>query len=147
MIKTSNIMLNEWDNSGHPCLDSDLIGITFSFSAMSMILAVCLSYMAFITLKYLPFPWVEKISWRRKWLPTPIFLPGEFYGKMNLMGYNPWAHQEGSQGPDMALITKSQHDWAPNTFTFIPLLYPLDWEFWSQMGVKYCQMLFLHLRR
>ena len=20
--------------------------------------------------------WVRKISWRRKWLPTPVFLPG-----------------------------------------------------------------------
>ena len=22
-------------------------------------------------------PWVEKISWRRAWKPTPVFLPGE----------------------------------------------------------------------
>ena len=25
-------------------------------------------------------PWVEKISWRRKWQPTPAFLPGKFRG-------------------------------------------------------------------
>ena len=24
-------------------------------------------------------PWVRKIPWRREWLPTPIFLPGEFH--------------------------------------------------------------------
>ena len=24
-------------------------------------------------------PWVEKIPWRREWLPTPVFLPGEFH--------------------------------------------------------------------
>ena len=24
--------------------------------------------------------WVGKIPWRRKWLPTPIFWPGEFHG-------------------------------------------------------------------
>ena len=24
-------------------------------------------------------PWVRKIFWRREWLPTPIFLPGEFH--------------------------------------------------------------------
>ena len=23
-------------------------------------------------------PWVRKISWRRAWQPTPVFLPGEF---------------------------------------------------------------------
>ena len=25
-------------------------------------------------------PWVGKISWRREWQPTPVFLPGEFHG-------------------------------------------------------------------
>ena len=24
-------------------------------------------------------PWVRKIPWRRKWLPTPVFLPGKSY--------------------------------------------------------------------
>ena len=24
-------------------------------------------------------PWVHKIPWRREWLPTPVFLPGEFH--------------------------------------------------------------------
>ena len=27
--------------------------------------------------------------WRRKWLPTPVFLPGEFHGERNLVGYSP----------------------------------------------------------
>ena len=27
--------------------------------------------------------------WRRKWQPTPVFLPGEFYGQRNLAGYGP----------------------------------------------------------
>ena len=25
-------------------------------------------------------PWLVKIPWRREWLPTPVFMPGEFYG-------------------------------------------------------------------
>jgi len=25
--------------------------------------------------------WVRKIPWRREWLPTPVFLPGEFRGQ------------------------------------------------------------------
>jgi hypothetical protein len=29
-------------------------------------------------------PWIRKISWRRKWLPTPVFLPGEFHGQRSL---------------------------------------------------------------
>ena len=26
-------------------------------------------------------PWVRKISWRRAWQPTPVFLPGESHGQ------------------------------------------------------------------
>ena len=26
-------------------------------------------------------PWIMKIPWRRAWLPTPAFLPGEFHGQ------------------------------------------------------------------
>ena len=32
-------------------------------------------------------PWVGKLSWRRKWQPTPVFLPGEFHGQRSLVGY------------------------------------------------------------
>jgi len=31
-------------------------------------------------------PWVGKIRWRRKWLPTPVFLPGESHGQKSLAG-------------------------------------------------------------
>ena len=27
---------------------------------------------------------------RRKWQPTPVFLPGEFLGQRSLTGYSPW---------------------------------------------------------
>ena len=26
-------------------------------------------------------PWIGRIPWRRQWLPTPVFLPGEFHGQ------------------------------------------------------------------
>ena len=29
-------------------------------------------------------------SWRGKWQPTPVFLPGESYGQRSLAGYGPW---------------------------------------------------------
>ena len=32
-------------------------------------------------------PWVGKIPWRRKWQPTPVFLPGESQGQRSLAGY------------------------------------------------------------
>ena len=31
-------------------------------------------------------PWVRNIPWRRKWQPTPVFLPGESHGKGSLVG-------------------------------------------------------------
>ena len=31
-------------------------------------------------------PWVGKIPWRRKWQPTPVFLPGESHGQRSLAG-------------------------------------------------------------
>ena len=39
-------------------------------------------------------PWVGKIPWRREWLPTPVFLPGEFHGQRSLMGYSPQVLKE-----------------------------------------------------
>ena len=32
-------------------------------------------------------------TWRRKWQPTPVFLPGEFHGQRSLEGYSPCCHQ------------------------------------------------------
>ena len=40
------------------------------------------------------YPWVRKIPWRREWLPTPVFLPGEFHGQRSLVGYSSWSHKE-----------------------------------------------------
>ena len=34
-------------------------------------------------------PWVRKIPWRRKWQPTPVFLPGKSHGWRSLAGYSP----------------------------------------------------------
>ena len=39
-------------------------------------------------------PWVRKISWRRAWQPTPIFLPGESHGQRSLGDYSPWGGKE-----------------------------------------------------
>ena len=39
-------------------------------------------------------PWVGKIPWRRKWQPTPVFLPRKIHGLRSLAGYSPWGHKE-----------------------------------------------------
>ena len=41
--------------------------------------------------------WVGKIPWRRKWQPTPVFLPGKFHGQRSLVGYSQWGHKESDR--------------------------------------------------
>ena len=39
-------------------------------------------------------PGSRKIPRRRKWQPTPVFLPGKFHRQRSLEGYSPWGHKE-----------------------------------------------------
>ena len=50
-------------------------------------------------------PWVGKLLWRRKWQPTPVFLPGKFHGQRSLAGYNP----QGGKELDTNTGTHTQH--------------------------------------
>ena len=50
-------------------------------------------------------PWVGKITWRRKWQPIPVFLPGESQGQRSLAGYSSWGHKRVRHD----LVTKQQH--------------------------------------
>ena len=62
-------------------------------------------------------PWVRKIPWRREWLPIPVFLPGEFHGQRNLVGYSQWGHTESETIEWLTLsltIWKIQQCWCLN---------------------------------
>ena len=50
-------------------------------------------------------PWVRKIPWRRKWQPTPVFLPGEFHGQGSLVGYSAWGHKSQIRRNNYATTT------------------------------------------
>ena len=41
---------------------------------------------------------------RRKWQPTPVFLPGESQGQGSLVGFRPWGHTES----DPTEVTEQQ---------------------------------------
>ena len=57
--RTSGTMLSKSGERRHPCLVPDLRGTAFCFHPLSVMLAVGLSYMAFIMLRYVPsFPTV-----------------------------------------------------------------------------------------
>ena len=48
------------------------------------------------------YPSVEKIPWRRKWKPTPVFLPGKSHGQRILVGDSPL----GCKRVEHDLVTK-----------------------------------------
>ena len=39
-------------------------------------------------------PCVGKVPWKRKWQPTPVFLPGKSHGQWSLAGCSLWGHKE-----------------------------------------------------
>ena len=49
-------------------------------------------------------PWVMKIPWRRKWQPTPVFLPVKSHGQRSLVVYGLLSHNRVSHD----LVTKQQ---------------------------------------
>ena len=49
-------------------------------------------------------PWVGKLSWRRKWQPTPVFLPGKSHGQRSLASYSLWDCKESGHN----VATKQQ---------------------------------------
>ena len=48
--------------------------------------------------------WIGMIPWRRKWLPTVVFLPGEFHGQRNLVGYSPGGGKESDTTDGLTLV-------------------------------------------
>jgi hypothetical protein len=54
LARNSSTMLNRSGDNGHPCLIPDFRGNIFSFSPLSIMLAIGLSYVAFTMLRYFP---------------------------------------------------------------------------------------------
>ena len=78
-------------------------------------------------------PWVRKIPWRRKWQPTPVFLPEKFHGQRSLLGYSPWGHKQSDKTEQL-------------THTYIPTHMVKNDESlcsdWTQIAVWACNMTF-----
>jgi len=45
----------------------------------------------------------QEDPWKRAWLPTPVFLPGESHGQRSLVGYSPWGHKELDMNEQLTL--------------------------------------------
>ena len=77
--------------------------------------------------------------WRRKWQPTPVFLPGESQGRGSLVG----CHLSGHTDLDMTEATKQQQQTVPTVIGFLePALYvgwltpiPSTYSYWLTPGL------------
>ena len=52
-------------------------------------------------------PWIGKIPWRRKWQPTPVFLPGKAHGQRSLVGYSLGGHKVLKKKKKIRILDKS----------------------------------------
>ena len=73
-------------------------------------------YIYIHTYTYIIHSWEDPLE--GEWLPTPVFLPGEFYGQRSLVGYSPW----------------SQRQTQLSDFHFISCLYILFFRFFPHIG-------------
>ena len=62
--------------------------------------------------------WVQLFDqddpWRKKWQPTPVFLPEKFFGQRSLVGYSPKGHKESDTTEGL-----SRHTGSPSHFTLV----------------------------
>ena len=61
-----------------------IIRYTYSFKRASLVTQMVKNTPAMQETRFNP--WVGKIPWRREWIPTPVFLPGESHGLRSLAG-------------------------------------------------------------
>ena len=60
------------------------------------------------------------VSWRRKWQPTPVLLPGESHGRRSLVGYSPWVAKSRTRLSDFTFTF-----WVSSREKCFPLFYTL----------------------
>ena len=59
---------------------------------------------------------VWKSPWRRKWQPTPVFLPEKIPWTEGLVGYSPWDHRES----DTTKYTQQDRTWLKYYMSILP---------------------------
>ena len=67
---------------------------------------------------------LTSMHWRRKWQPTPVFLPGESQGGGSLVGYHQWGRRVGHNWSDLAAAAAAAMSMFPcySLSLFRPLL-------------------------
>ena len=55
-----------------------------------------------------------KMPWKRKWQPTPVFLPGESHGQRSLAGYSPWGRKKSDRTEQLSTPSLTYRCWSLN---------------------------------
>ena len=97
-------------------------------------------------------PWGRKILWRREWLPTPVFLPGEFHEQRSLVGYSPWGHKESDMTEwltlSISLLYFNSHYIIFNIFDRLVLLVSIClffFSFFSSLHFKFLVLIYFKI--
>ena len=101
------------------CFD---IQISSSFySSLHFLVSICL-------VKPLLFHYCHLTPWRRKWQPTPVFLPGESHGRRSLVGYGPQGPKESDTTERLHSLTHSMSFYSVSTVdTWCRILFSKPW--------------------
>ena len=91
----------------------------------------CLSFDLILSSR-LPLTWGSVVSfWRRKWQPTPVFLPGESCGQRSLVGCRLWDRTES----DTTEVTQQQQQ---PLFRVVPETYCFTLSLWNSLLYYSC---------
>ena len=55
-----------------------------------------------------------KMPWKRKWQPTPVFLPGKSHGHRSLAGYSPWGRKKSDRTEQLSTPSLTYRCWSLN---------------------------------
>ena len=84
-----------WHNWSFLCLLHVSIGFYHLCVAMPLVI-----------FPFCDLPFTFGNSWRRKWQPTPVFMPGKSHGPRSLVGYDPWGCKESHTTERLLLLEK-----------------------------------------
>ena len=68
------------------------------------------------------------VIWRRKWQPTPVFLPRESHGWRSLVGYSPRGAKSRTRLSDFTSLCSNKDEVTLDSFPLPPSLYLLPWD-------------------
>ena len=84
-----------------------------SYISMRM-LALCY-WLSFLPGSAIKNPLAMQKTMRRKWQPTPVFLPEKFHGQRSLVGYSPWRHKELDTTEHTHTLVRIRSSWFPSS--------------------------------